>query len=159
MFPLFVNKQYEEAYYQIPILVIAALFQVVVGLYSVIYTALKKSAEIMKTSLYAAIINITINILFIKIIGLYAASISTLIAYMVMAIYRCFHVKQFFNIKIEKKIIFSGIILGILSVLTYYIRLQWLHIFSLAIVVFYSVFLNRKLLFILIQFIIKLKKR
>lgn len=43
IFPIMINKQYFDAYYQIPILMIAVLFQVVVGLYSAIYVALKIS--------------------------------------------------------------------------------------------------------------------
>ncbi|MBQ8434911.1 MAG: lipopolysaccharide biosynthesis protein, partial [Oscillospiraceae bacterium] len=47
-FPYFIDNKYSESYQQIPILMIAVLFQVVVGLYSVIYVALKKSVEIAK---------------------------------------------------------------------------------------------------------------
>lgn len=47
----------------------------------VIYVALKKSVEIAKTSMYAAIINIGVDVLLIRWLGLYAASLSTLLAY------------------------------------------------------------------------------
>ena len=43
VFPVMVNQQYGNAYYQIPILLIAVIFQILVGLYSAIYIALKKS--------------------------------------------------------------------------------------------------------------------
>ena len=62
VFNLTVNNLYVDAYYQIPILMIAVLFQVIVGLYSVIHVALKKSAEIAKTSFLTAIINITVDL-------------------------------------------------------------------------------------------------
>jgi O-antigen/teichoic acid export membrane protein len=74
IFNLLINKQYDDAYFQIPILMIAVIFQVVVGLYSVIYVALKKSSEIAKTSLFAAIINIVVDLALIRVIGLYAVS-------------------------------------------------------------------------------------
>ncbi|MDE7364421.1 MAG: oligosaccharide flippase family protein, partial [Ruminococcus sp.] len=95
VFPIFIDTKYDKAYQQIPILMIAVLFQVVVGLYSAIYVALKKSVEIAKTSFFAAVINIVVDIVLIRFIGLYAASVSTLAAYAVMAIYRYFHVKRY----------------------------------------------------------------
>ena len=94
LFPIMVNLQYSSAYNQIPILMTAALFQIIVGLYSVIYVAMKKSVDIAKTSFYAAVINIVTNIMFIRYAGVYAVSASTLVAYASMALYRYFHVKQ-----------------------------------------------------------------
>lgn len=103
VFPLLINKQYNQAYAQIPILMLAVLFQVIVGLYSVIYIALKKSTEIAKTSFWAAVINICVDIALIKFIGLYAASISTLVAYATMSVYRYFHIKKYVNVPLHKK--------------------------------------------------------
>lgn len=47
VFPVMVNQQYGNAYYQIPILLIAVIFQILVGLYSAIYIALKKSRKML----------------------------------------------------------------------------------------------------------------
>lgn len=41
----------------IPLFMLSSIFNVVVGLYSVIYVALKKTKEIAKTSIYAGISN------------------------------------------------------------------------------------------------------
>ena len=104
VFPIIINEQYNEAYRQVPILMLAVLFQVIVGLYSVIYVALKKSTEIAKTSFFAAVINIGVDVALIKFIGLYAASISTLAAYGAMAIYRYFHIKKYVNVPLNHKL-------------------------------------------------------
>lgn len=106
VFPLLINKQYNQAYAQVPILMIAVLFQVIVGLYSVIYVALKKSTEIAKTSFWAAVINICVDVALIKFIGLYAASISTLVAYAAMSVYRYFHIKKYVNVPLHKKSVY-----------------------------------------------------
>lgn len=45
-----INNQYADAYNHVPILMLAVVFQIIVGLYSVIYVALKKTHEIAKTS-------------------------------------------------------------------------------------------------------------
>lgn len=81
VFPILINANYSDAYYQIPIYMVAALFNVIQGLYSVIYVALKKTKEIAKTTVVSALINIAVNLLLINYIGLYAASISSLVAY------------------------------------------------------------------------------
>lgn len=52
VFPVLINKSYSSAYQQIPILMLSVLFQVIVGLYSVIYIAFKKTVEIAKTSFW-----------------------------------------------------------------------------------------------------------
>lgn len=79
VFPILINANYSDAYYQIPIYMVAALFNVIQGLYSVIYVALKKTKEIAKTTVVSALINIAVNLLLINYIGLYAATISSLV--------------------------------------------------------------------------------
>lgn len=141
-FPFLVGKGYSEAYEQIPILMIAVLFQSLVGLYSAFYVALKKSKEIAKTSFFAAVINISINVLLIKHFGLYAASVSTLIAYSTMAIFRYFHVKKYIDIPLEKKNIFLSVLVGTIAVLLYYQNHLITNLISLVIVCLYAVLLN-----------------
>ena len=155
VFPIMINAQYEAAYFQIPILMLSVLFQVVVGLYSVIYISLKKSVEIAKTSIYAAIINIFVNVFLIGSIGLYAASISTLVAYASMAIYRYFHVKQFVNIKLGKKTVVGTIVMACLTMVTYYLQRRILNIVAATFVTVYSIIVNKDFLLSMLQIIVK----
>lgn len=144
VFPIMINEQYNEAYYQIPILMLSVLFQVVVGLYSVIYVSLKKSVEIARTSIYAAIINIVVDVCLVKYIGLYAASVSTFAAYASMAVYRYFHVKQFMDIKLNKKIVVWTIIMSLLTLITYYLRkITWIVLVAFVVTV-YSIIVNKE---------------
>ena len=142
LFPIMINKQYQAAYNQIPILMIAVLFQVIVGLYSVIYVAMKKSIDIAKTSFYAAIINIGTNLMLVRFIGLYAASVSTLLAYATMAIYRYFHVKRYINIKLKKSnIIGISLMVGI-TILNYYNGIFITDCIIFLVIVAGSIYLN-----------------
>ena len=84
------------------------------SLFAVIYVAKKLSKELAKTSLITALINFFTNLFLIKFIGLYAASISTFIAYFFVMIYRWFDIKKYISIKLEKRIIFSLIIINII---------------------------------------------
>lgn len=142
VFPFLINKKYNESYDQIPILMIAVLFQVLVGLYSVIYVALKKSVEIAKTSAYSAVINIVTNIILIRYIGLYAASFSTLFAYAAMGIYRYFHVKKYVNVPLKKATVIPTLFIGILSLASFYYDHKLTNVLTLIIVVVYAVFIN-----------------
>lgn len=146
VFPLMVNAQYAGAYVQIPILMIAVLFQVVQGLYSVVYVALKKSKEIAKTSMYAAAINLIVDVLLIKFIGLYAASAATLVAYASMAIYRYFDIRRYVRAELEMKSILSTIAMGAVVIVSYYINSVYSNI-AVALATFvYCVAVNRSML-------------
>ena len=64
------------------------------GMLSAIYIGKKKSSEMAKTSACAAILNIFINLIFIKIIGIWAAVISTVVSYLIVSVYRLYDVKK-----------------------------------------------------------------
>lgn len=137
---------FAEAYYQIPILLTATIFNIVVSLIGSIYVALKKSNEIAKTSILAAIINIIINIIFIKKIGLFAASISTLAAYLSMSIYRYKDVQKYVKISIDKKNILILIITLLFISIIYYIRNNYLCIIGVIITICSTIIINRDLI-------------
>lgn len=151
VFRLMVNSKYDTAYYQIPILMIAVLFQVVVGLYSVIYVALKKSTEIAKTSFYAAVINIVVDLFLIRYIGLYAASLSTLVAYAAMAIYRYIDVKKYVSVRLSGKNLFAALFSVLISVFAYYSKNFIFCIVSLIYAIIYAIFFNRNFLYLTIN--------
>lgn len=157
-FPIMVDKSYDVAYNHIPILLIGALFQVIVGLYSVIYAAKKDSKAIAKTSMMSAIINIVLNLVFIKFIGLYAASFSTMIAYGTMAIYRYHHVRKYAIIKLRKKNLIMICSSFIIALIFYYLRITNLFstIIAYALLVIYTLFMNKKIIF---SFVNNIKKK
>lgn len=155
IFRVMVNQQYAEAYFQIPILMIAVLFQVVVGLYSGVYVALKKSVEIAKTSTYAAVINFVLNILLIEVLGLYAASISTLVAYALMAVYRGWDIKKYVNITIYRKNIIITAIMMIVTLMAYYYNNKMFNVVVLLIVIIYSYWVNKKFLKSLLRMVLE----
>lgn len=143
VFPMMIHEKFGEAYYQIPILIIASLFNVVVGLISVIYIAEKDTKAVAKTSIIAAVINLVVNLLLINWIGLYAASISTLVAYLCMAIYRMIDVKKYIKIELDKKFIGSTIILILLLGITYYENNWYFNIIGIIATLIYVWNINR----------------
>ena len=143
---LITGAGFSDAYYQIPVLMIGTIFSVVVSLLGSIYIALKKSNEIAKTSIYAAIINIVINLLLIKKIGLYAASVSTLVAYLAMAIYRYIDVQKYVKIKLDIKMVIVSLIMGTFIIVVYYIRNTWLCLLALLLIIIYFYVCNKSLI-------------
>lgn len=146
VFNILVDKKYILAYNQIPILMIAVLFQVIVGLYSTVYVAHKKSVEIAKTSIFSAIINIVVNLLLIKKFGLYAASLSTLVSYSSMAIYRYFDIKKYVKAPLSKHNLILSILIGIMLMFSYYNNILILNIISLCIVLIYTFVINKDMI-------------
>lgn len=64
---------------------------------------LKKTFEIAKTTMISAAINIIVNIVLIPYIGLYAASLSTFVGYLVAMIYRIIDTRKYLCIKYNIK--------------------------------------------------------
>lgn len=143
---LITGDGYANAYMQIPILMIATIFNIVVSLLGATYVALKKSNEIAKTSIYAAIINISINLLLIKFIGLYAASISTLIAYFAMSIYRFIDVRKYVKIKLDIRFIIVSIPIIIIIMFIYYLKNVYLCLIGLLIAIIFAWKYNGKVI-------------
>lgn len=154
VFRLLINQQYNRAYNQVPILMIAVLFQVIVGLYSVIYVALKKSTEIAKTSFWAAVINIGVDVLLIKFIGLYAASISTLVAYATMTVYRYFHIRKYIVVPLNNK--FKYLLITILVCVMYYLNNFMGNIVTAVLVTLYAIVSNREIIIDMIGMIVRM---
>lgn len=146
VFPLMINDRYADAYPQIIILMYAMLFRVVVGLYSCVYIATKESKKIAYTSAASAVINIVVNLLLIGRFGLYAASISTLVAFGSMAIIRYVDINKTICMKISTPVLISSIILACVLAVTYYINETMINIFMLVLICVYSFIMNKDFL-------------
>lgn len=157
VFPIMVNSQYNEAYGLIPIFLLASLFNVVVSLYGVIYVAYKKTVEIAKTAVYAAVLNILSHLILIRFIGIYAAAISTVIGYGGMAIYRYFHSRKYITIKLNAFILFVSAIMLVISFISYYSGSLIIQIVALAFIVLLCIILNKDILQRVIIIVMKKK--
>lgn len=146
IFNIFVKENYHDAYNYMPILLIASLFNVVVGLYSAIYVAKKETKQLAKTSTISAIINIAINLVLIKHIGLFAAAFSTLIAYLYMMITRYVDTKKYVCIKLKLTNVLLVITELIIVTTCYYINNFIMSGVSLIFVIFASLFINKDLI-------------
>lgn len=93
-FNIIIGKGYSEAYYHVPILMYAMLCNIFSSTFSAFYIALKRTKELMWTTVVSAIVNVVINLTLINTVGLYAASISTFVAYFLLALFRYIRVRK-----------------------------------------------------------------
>lgn len=141
VFNFFINDNYSRAYYQIPILLMAVMVNIVMMLFGVVYIARKMSNELAKTSALSAIINILVNVLLIKHFGLYAASISTFVACFLVMIYRWVGIKKYISIDLDKKLICILSLSFLISIYFYYKKTMNLVIFVLSFIL--TVYINK----------------
>ena len=146
IFPIFINSKFDGAYPYIPFLILGTVFNVAICLYSQVYLAKKLSKQVANTAILGAIINILLNVLFIKRFGLYAAAISTTISYLVMMIYRHIDLKKYVTITIEKGFILKSILIFTFSIILYFKNDFYLNIINLIVVCIYALILNKKFL-------------
>ena len=149
LFSIFINEKYIEAYKYIPINILASFFNCIVSIYSSIYVAKKMTKQVASTSFLASLINIVVDLVLIKFIGLYAAALSTAIAYIVMSIYRSIDLRKIIKIKYDKKLLLSIILVFTLSILLYYQKNIFFIILNMIIAVLYSIIVNKKIIILI----------
>ncbi|MDD2971662.1 MAG: polysaccharide biosynthesis C-terminal domain-containing protein [Lachnospiraceae bacterium] len=152
VFGWFVNPSYHDAYYNIPIYLIASLLNVVVGLLGVVYVATKNTGEIAKTTIVSAIINIIVNVALIRLIGLYAASISTFVGYLITMIYRIHDTKKYLNIKYNFTQYCKIVVALAVTTVIYYLENKVISIISVPIFIIIAVWTNRNTLKVIVAY-------
>ena len=155
VFPILVDVKFSEAYQYIPVFIIGVLCNCIICVYSAIYIAKKMTKQVATTSIISAVINIVLNLLLIKIIGLYAACLSTSIAYFVMMVYRHFDLKKYVHISYQKRMVVLTLLMFAISFSCYYINNLYLNIVCLIVVVLYSIIVNRNVIVGVLEMILK----
>lgn len=116
---ILVNGDYDEAYYQLPILYLGILFSCMSSTIGGIYIAHMKTKSVGLTTMGAAIVNLIIDLMLVNCIGIWAGSISTMISYLFLLIYRVRDVQKFQKINFNVSIAVSGtlflVVMGYLS--------------------------------------------
>ena len=145
VFNIFIKEAYKEAYMYIPILIIATYYNNMSGYFGGIFSAYKDTKIMGTTTIIAAVINLAVNILLIRFIGIYAAAISTLISCMVVYYYRKIKVLRY--VKLENINMIIGYILLALSLCVYYLNDNMLIKFiNLVIIVIYAILSNKEII-------------
>ncbi len=158
-FAVLVNEAYNGAYVQMPLLFLGALFSSFTYFFGGIYMALKKTREIGTSSIVGAVINIIINLVLIKYIGLFAAGIAAAVAFGVICAYRIYDLKKNIDLKFSIAEVVVGLILFVIcSALC--MSKNMVCIFICAIIaIIYNIFSNKELLLIICKKVTNKLKR
>lgn len=153
-YTLLLHSKFISGYVLVPILMIAAVFNVIVGLLGSVYIANRNTKEIARTSILSAIINVVVNLVLIKFIGLYAAALSTLISYLIICIYRFFDVNnKYIRLKFKMSTIIYFIVSFLLISISYYINNVILNFITLIFTIIFVFIINydivKKILYML----------
>jgi len=143
IFPLLVNESFDEALLYLPILILGTIFNTVVSFYSAIYIAKKLTKQVTNTSIVAAVINLVVCLGLVWFIGIWAAAISTVVAYGTMAVYRHHDMKKYVTITYRKSTFMVLTLLYLVAVALYYMDTLWASIAGLIIAVISAYLLNR----------------
>lgn len=148
------DPQYIDGYYQVPILLTAAAISFLAQFIGGILVALKKTKINGISTVIAACINIILNCLLIKMMGLYAASLSTLVAYISLFLIRALLIKNDFTIKINKKSVIS-VLLYLIVILSQFSSNDMVGLSVVIYSIIISAMINRTSINILFRKILK----
>lgn len=144
IFKLLINDNYNDAYNLIPIAIISTNFQVLATMLGTIYVAKKNTNSVAITSLIAAIINLVTDIMLIRLIGIYAAVVSTVLSYLFLLIYRIFDIKRkFFTIKLRKDLIVNTMLNSFIICILFYANNAITNIISILLSICLAIIFNK----------------
>ena len=117
-----INISYAPAYFHVPILLGAMFFSGMAATLGSIYIACKKTKSISVTTTTAAVCNIVVHLVLLKPAGLYAASLSTLVSFALLFLYRLVFIRNIFPLKIYIGKMAVPICVTVFSAAAYVIR-------------------------------------
>lgn len=142
IFNILINEGYQEAYLYIPILVFSVYFSNMASFYGGIFSAYKKTKIIGTTTLVSAIINLIVDIILIKFIGIYAAAISTLLSSIFLYMYRKAKMKEFVKLKKSRDLALT-ILITLVVFMSYYSNNYIFQGIALVFTVIYALLMNQ----------------
>lgn len=146
LFWLLIRGDYKEAYYQMPVLFMGMLFSSMASFIGGIYVAHKKTRSVGVTTILAAACNLVIDLVFVHKIGIFAASISTLVSYVFLTIYRMVDVQKFQKVKFNTGRFCLLIALLVLMCAICWIDTVALNVLNIILGCIIAVVVNRKIM-------------
>lgn len=150
VFNYIIEKSYYNAYYHVPILITGVILTVLSQFVGGIYIGLKKPLLNGLTTVVAAAVNIVINLLLIKYIGLFASSISTLLSYVFLCTIRFVSLRDIMIFKLERKT-YIYIAIYAYFVVVNYINNTYINIFNIMLASIIFLLTNWNMIFRLVR--------
>ena len=119
IWPFMIDASYNDAFGMVPLYMIAVYANLFTGLVSPIYLVNNESRKVLEATLVSAVVSITVLIVLLGSIGVYAAPISTIVGYGLVAFMRVVDVqRRHMDMALDVKILMPTAILAIFASLT-----------------------------------------
>lgn len=153
VFNFLIKNEFKDAYIYIPVLLISMFYSNMSGFYGGIFSAYKDTKIMGYTTLISAIINLIINIICIRFIGIWAAVGSTLIATFTVYIIRKNRIKNKITLSYDSiTLTILKVLIALIVMYSYYSKKIAVNILTLIIVLIFCVILNRKTISLFLNF-------
>lgn len=121
-FPYVINERYDEAFYILPLFLVAMMLSVIQVLYGAFYIAMKNTVQLAKSTLFAGIVSIVTHLILIKFIGIYASGVSSVLAYAVVALYRVKDMHKYMRIRLSSRRLALMLSVSVVVIGCYYLN-------------------------------------
>ncbi len=123
-----VASEYNESVNYIFPLGFSAVIFAIAAFFDMGYQCAKDTKRTLPAIVLAAIVNVALNFLLIKPLGVYGVIVTQLVTYLVLVIYRWHDMKRYFVLKIEKRTLVPVAVMSLCAVPFYYNPFKWLDI-------------------------------
>lgn len=148
---LILGQDFFDAWKYTPILCFGFMFQLFGSFIGTYYWSSKKVKGEFYTSIFAALLNLALNFLFIPSLGILGASIATVLAYFFLWIVRVLLLEKFIKLNVNYIFllvnIFCILLIHLLNIFENYFS-GFLRYFLIIVIEFFIIYLNRKMIFI-----------
>lgn len=159
-FKMLIGENYYSSYPHIFILLIAVFLNSMCSMYGGIFIGFKDSKNIGMTTLIGAIANVMLNFIFIHRLGLFAASISTLISYLIVLIIRRLYITRMIKLQSSITLFVQMILAFVISGFAYFYNNMVVTIFIMICILVWGIYVNWNIVIkICKSFMLKMKKQ
>jgi O-antigen/teichoic acid export membrane protein len=109
---IIVSPNFFESWKYVPFLLITIIYSSLAGFLGQNYIAAKQTKQIFLTTIYGSVINVILNIVFIPVIGLQGAAMSSMISFLFVWLYRQKDSQKYVKLIIpQKKLFVSNLVI------------------------------------------------
>lgn len=162
---LFAPSSYHDAIWIIPPVAISVFFQYMYSIFSDFEFYYEKTFYIAGATMLSAIINITLNYFFIKKFGYIAAGYTTLLCYLVYAVFHFIIAKKIIDKEMHAKENYSSVHVLLISFIFVTLGLLFILLYSMPYIRYIIIFLGcvtsvfyRNKIILLLKYIIQIRK-
>ena len=155
---LFTAPEFIEAWQYMIILVAGSFFYCIASFMGTNFGVVKKSKYFFYSSIYGALSSLVLNFLLIPPFGLWGASISVLISYIIMSGARYAYSKKFVKVSLVPCVLEYSVFLTLISLITLFVPSLWIKISLSLLCIIVFAFIERDSLKPIIAAIVQMFK-